>query len=54
MRDEETLSTKIGGGGGHNLLDHQKYTSLYKKGIKKIETTLEALDGLYFLNEHLI
>ena len=27
----------VGGGGGRNQLDHQFYTPLYKKGIKKME-----------------
>ena len=28
---------KEGGGGGGKWLDHQQYTPLYEKGIKKIE-----------------
>ena len=28
---------KVGGGGGGSQLDHQYYTSLYEKGIKKIK-----------------
>ena len=28
---------KVGRGGGGNWLDHQKYTPLYEKGIKKTE-----------------
>ena len=29
--------TIIGGGGGPNWFDHQEYTPLYEKGVKKTE-----------------